>query len=166
MKEHQPINPAGLKLSILAQPARDLKDNAMLTLIDMIESQQSILRSSVPDHFKTATSAVGGAQGYIAELETRLTQTREVAQAALGYIDAIPKDAVNSFPTMPGFSRDWADEILDYDEGKELNWSDYLAISEDPDVDQCMRNFDEDPTEDNAVCMVRSIIEKSYERKS
>lgn len=41
----------------------------------------------------------------------------------------------------------------------ELQWQDYLAISESPDVDECIRNLLEDHTEDNAVCMVRVIVE-------
>lgn len=39
-------------------------------------------------------------------------QLREVLQVMLAqqeYIDAIPKDVV--LPTMPGFDRDWADEV-------------------------------------------------------
>jgi uncharacterized FlaG/YvyC family protein len=35
----------------------------------------------------------------------------EVAKAALEYIDAIPKDI--ELPSMPGFSRDWADAVIE-----------------------------------------------------
>lgn len=35
----------------------------------------------------------------------------EVLQAALEWIDAVPKDT--QLPAMPGFDRDWADEVLD-----------------------------------------------------
>ena len=37
----------------------------------------------------------------------------EVARAALAYIDALPADVVACLPTMPGFSRDWAEEVLE-----------------------------------------------------
>lgn len=49
----------------------------------------------------------------------------------------------------------------------ELQWQDYLKISESPDVDECIRNLLEDHTEDNAVCMVRAIVEalRTYEPK-
>jgi hypothetical protein len=36
----------------------------------------------------------------------------QVAEAALRYIDAIPKEIVASFPAMPGFDRDWAEEVI------------------------------------------------------
>lgn len=36
----------------------------------------------------------------------------EVARAALDYIDALPKDVVASLPAMPGFDRDWAENVL------------------------------------------------------
>lgn len=35
-----------------------------------------------------------------------------VARAALDYIDALPKDVVASLPAMPGFDRDWAENVL------------------------------------------------------
>lgn len=36
----------------------------------------------------------------------------EVAKAGLEYIDAIPADIADAFDTMPGFDRDWAEEII------------------------------------------------------
>lgn len=39
-----------------------------------------------------------------------LAQTVEVARAALAYIDAIPSGT--DLPIMPGFDRDWAEDIL------------------------------------------------------
>lgn len=36
----------------------------------------------------------------------------EVARAALDYIDALPSDVVAALPTMPGFDRDWAENVL------------------------------------------------------
>lgn len=36
----------------------------------------------------------------------------KVAKAMREWIDAIPKDVVASLPAMPGFDRDWADEII------------------------------------------------------
>ena len=38
------------------------------------------------------------------------TELLKLAQAALEYIDAIPKDIV--LPAMPGFDRDWASDVL------------------------------------------------------
>lgn len=35
-----------------------------------------------------------------------------VARAALDYIDALPKEVVASLPAMPGFDRDWAENVL------------------------------------------------------
>ncbi len=35
-----------------------------------------------------------------------------VARTALDYIDAIPKDVVATLPAMPGFDRDWAENVL------------------------------------------------------
>jgi len=36
----------------------------------------------------------------------------KVAGAALDYIDALPPDVVASLPAMPGFDRDWAENVL------------------------------------------------------
>lgn len=36
----------------------------------------------------------------------------EVAKAMREYIDALPADVVASLPVMPGFDRDWADEVI------------------------------------------------------
>ncbi|WP_190320718.1 hypothetical protein [Enterobacter bugandensis] len=36
----------------------------------------------------------------------------KVARAALDYIDALPPDVVASLPAMPGFDRDWAENVL------------------------------------------------------
>lgn len=35
-----------------------------------------------------------------------------VARTALDYIDALPKDVVATLPAMPGFDRDWAENVL------------------------------------------------------
>jgi len=37
-------------------------------------------------------------------------------------------------------------------------WAECLKVSELPDVDEAIKNFTEDATEDNAVCMVRAIM--------
>lgn len=36
----------------------------------------------------------------------------EVVRAALDYIDALPKEVVACLPTMPGFDRDWAENVI------------------------------------------------------
>ncbi len=36
----------------------------------------------------------------------------EVAKAMRDYIDALPTDVVAALPVMPGFDRDWADEVI------------------------------------------------------
>lgn len=41
-----------------------------------------------------------------------LSETVEVAQAALNYIDALPADIAAALPAMPGFDRDWAENVL------------------------------------------------------
>lgn len=38
--------------------------------------------------------------------------TIAVARAALDYIDALPKEIVATLPAMPGFDRDWAENVL------------------------------------------------------
>lgn len=37
----------------------------------------------------------------------------KVAEAALRWIDAIPKEVVASLPAMPGFDRDWAEDVME-----------------------------------------------------
>ncbi len=44
---------------------------------------------------------------------TLTTELLSVARAMRDYIDALPADVVASLPTMPGFDRDWADEVMD-----------------------------------------------------
>lgn len=44
--------------------------------------------------------------------EDLLSQMAWVARAALDYIDALPDDVVASLPAMPGFDRDYADNVL------------------------------------------------------
>jgi len=36
----------------------------------------------------------------------------EVARAGLDYIDAIQADIADGFDTIPGFNRDWVEEII------------------------------------------------------
>lgn len=46
-------------------------------------------------------------------------QLTEVARAALEYIDALPSETVAALPAMPGFSRDWAEDVLNGLSGEE-----------------------------------------------
>ncbi|EAT1308187.1 hypothetical protein EX399_10415 [Salmonella enterica] len=39
-------------------------------------------------------------------------EVKSVARAALDYIDALPKEVVAALPAMPGFDRDWAENVL------------------------------------------------------
>ncbi|WP_236346372.1 hypothetical protein [Enterobacter cancerogenus] len=41
-----------------------------------------------------------------------LPEAIKVAGAALDYIDALPPEVVASLPAMPGFDRDWAENVL------------------------------------------------------
>ncbi len=43
------------------------------------------------------------------QLERENNQLREVADAILEWIDAVPKDT--ELPPMPGFDRDWVDSV-------------------------------------------------------
>ncbi|CAI0911343.1 hypothetical protein [Serratia quinivorans] len=45
--------------------------------------------------------------------KTLTTELLSVARAMRDYIDALPSDVVASLPTMPGFDRDWADEVIE-----------------------------------------------------
>ena len=47
----------------------------------------------------------------INRLESDNYKLKEVAKAMRDWIDAVPSDTV--LPTMPGFDRDWADNIID-----------------------------------------------------
>lgn len=41
----------------------------------------------------------------------------------------------------------------------EVEWAEALLVSELPHIDEALRNFLADPTEDNAVCLVRDILQ-------
>lgn len=45
--------------------------------------------------------------------KTPTTELLSVAREMRDYIDALPSDVVASLPTMPGFDRDWADEVIE-----------------------------------------------------
>ncbi|QCJ72216.1 hypothetical protein MNY66_16455 (plasmid) [Moellerella wisconsensis] len=45
----------------------------------------------------------------------------EVVIAMRDYIDALPSDVVSCLPAMPGFDRDWADEVIDSAQRAEKN---------------------------------------------
>lgn len=45
--------------------------------------------------------------------QTLTTELLSVARAMRDYIDALPSYVVASLPTMPGFDRDWADEVIE-----------------------------------------------------
>ena len=47
------------------------------------------------------------------DLEKHCDELEEIIHALLEYIDAIPSDVANSFPAMPGISRDYIEPVLD-----------------------------------------------------
>lgn len=49
---------------------------------------------------------------YAVPVEANVSEIITVAKAMREWIDAIPKDVVASLPAMPGFDRDWADEVI------------------------------------------------------
>ncbi len=53
--------------------------------------------------------------GSAIERESGMTikELQSALSAALEWIDAIPKDVAAKLPTMPGFDRDWAENLLD-----------------------------------------------------
>ena len=48
----------------------------------------------------------------------KLNSLREVVEAMREWIDAVPNDAV--LPAMPGFDRDWADDVINQSLLKQL----------------------------------------------
>lgn len=48
----------------------------------------------------------------VADNAAPIPDVSAVARAALQYIDALPSEVVATLPAMPGFDRDWADEVL------------------------------------------------------
>ncbi|EQB4319515.1 hypothetical protein ACYJ2I_004069 [Enterobacter hormaechei] len=48
----------------------------------------------------------------VADNSAPVPDVSAVARAALDYIDALPDEVVATLPAMPGFDRDWAEEIL------------------------------------------------------
>lgn len=51
-------------------------------------------------------------QHEIARLDAVVAELRQALGYALEWIDAVPSDAAASFPVMPGFDREWANELL------------------------------------------------------
>lgn len=51
-------------------------------------------------------------QKIVAEDRSRQNDLLQVAEAALDYIDAIPDSVAANFQTMPGFDREWANEVI------------------------------------------------------
>lgn len=45
-------------------------------------------------------------------MNNEIEELVKVAKAALQYIDAIPKEVADAFPTMPSFNRDWAEGVI------------------------------------------------------
>lgn len=48
----------------------------------------------------------------VADNSAPVPDVSAVARAALDYIDALPSEAVATLPAMPGFDRDWANEVM------------------------------------------------------
>lgn len=47
------------------------------------------------------------------ELFAKALSLAEVADALLDYIDAIPEEMANAFPSMPGIDRDHVESVLE-----------------------------------------------------
>ncbi|AGG91193.1 MULTISPECIES: hypothetical protein [unclassified Sulfitobacter] len=62
---HIPVNPDGPA----AAAHIDAQDAKIKALVEALECQDRVLRSSAPDPFKMCKSPVGAVQGYIAEME-------------------------------------------------------------------------------------------------
>jgi hypothetical protein len=62
------------------------------------------------DHTGPLPTYVGTEGTYEVEEVKNSSSMIEVLEAALAWIDAVPKDT--ELPTMPGFDRDWADLVL------------------------------------------------------
>lgn len=45
-------------------------------------------------------------------MSSEVNELRQALRAALEWIDAVPADVAASLPTMPGFSRDWVEDLL------------------------------------------------------
>ncbi|UUA75147.1 hypothetical protein [Cellvibrio sp. QJXJ] len=81
---------------------------------------------------------------YAIAWESERAELIEVANAMRDWIDAVPADT--ALPTMPGFDRDWADNVIDgYQVDKqELTHFDYPALKArigDEDADQTLRRW-------------------------
>lgn len=57
-------------------------------------------------------ACIQNALSALAESDSSTAQIVQVAQAAIAYIDAIPKEVARALPAMPGFDRDWAEEVI------------------------------------------------------
>ena len=57
-------------------------------------------------------AAAMDAERRLAKVEKEKKDLIEIIDALLEYIDAIPSDVAAKFPTMPGISRDWIEEVL------------------------------------------------------
>ena len=68
------------------------------------------IASEIPEGYATAKSTLPEQVKLMAEGLRVLSETRAVALAMREWIDAVPDDT--PLPAMPGFDRDWADEIL------------------------------------------------------
>lgn len=51
-------------------------------------------------------------RSHLTEVLEHIEQLRESLSWSLEYIDAIPSDVADNFPTMPGFDREYVDGLL------------------------------------------------------
>jgi hypothetical protein len=73
------------------------------------QCKNCVVRGNIDSCLKTDC---GHHENWIAEQNNkRYSELKEVALAMIEWIDAVPDDV--QLPAMPGFDRDWAEEILD-----------------------------------------------------
>lgn len=98
-------------LDIYQAGAEEVPELAMLSAYKKLRDG---LKTPATDAFLAEMRAQGGDKRRIlyTALPVVLSETAEVARAALDYIDCIPADIAAALPAMPGFDRDWAENVL------------------------------------------------------
>lgn len=83
-----------------------------ITKDDVTRDEHLVHAWSTPKALEYLTALRQALTDYAKARTLVLKPLLQVAEAAIEYIDAIPKITAMSFPAMPGFDRDWADEVM------------------------------------------------------